>query len=58
MDRVRAEFTTKEAHSDLVIEHRAVANIVRRLDKSIYAALAIFGFIVLFGRIAARYLFE
>jgi hypothetical protein len=54
MDRVRAEFATKEQVDIFAKQIEVIGAVVRRLDKSVYAAIVIAGLLIILGRIFAR----
>ena len=56
VDRIRNEFVTKEQFDAQQKQLEAISAIVRRLDKSVYAAIAIAGLLIILGRVFARFI--
>jgi hypothetical protein len=57
MDRVRRDFVSKDEHNRTQSDLKEVTAVVRKLEKTVYAAVILFTAAMFLGRIAARYMF-
>jgi hypothetical protein len=57
LDRVRRDFVSKDEHNRTQSDLKEVTAVVRKLEKTVYAAVILFTAAMFLGRIAARYMF-